>query len=285
MLPGKKYTPEEILRIASARKWLLILPLVLTTAFVYAYAKRIPDEYKSETLIMLMPQRVPDSYVKSTNTAKIEDRLASINEQILSRSKLERIIVDLDLYVEARKIAPMEDVVQRMRNDIQVGLEGKESFRVSYINRNGRTAQKVTERLASLFIDENLRDRENVAEDTNQFLDAQLEDAKRRLIEHEKKLEEYRRRFSGQLPSQATANLQAIQNGQAQLQALADSMDRDRDRRLLLERQLGDLQTLEPAAVLPSPANPAQGAQLIPSFPTSPPPSSSRTRGPGSACC
>ena len=81
----------------------------------------------------------------------------------------------------------MEDVVQRMRDDIKMKTEGKESFRVTYDSRDARTAQKTTERLASLFIEENLRDRENVAEDTNQFLDSQLEDAKRRLLEHETK--------------------------------------------------------------------------------------------------
>ena len=45
---------------------------------------------------------------------------------------------------------------------------------------------RVTERLASLFIEENLRDREVLAEGTNQFLEAQLDDARRRLIENEK---------------------------------------------------------------------------------------------------
>jgi polysaccharide chain length determinant protein (PEP-CTERM system associated) len=145
----------------------------------------------------------------------------------------------------------MEDVVQRMRDDIIVKIEGKESFRVSYVSRDARTAQKTTERLASLFIEENMRDRENVAEDTNTFLDAQLEDAKRRLIEHEKKLEAYRTRYGGEMPSQVNANLQAIQNAQAQLQSLADATDRARERRLLLERQNADLQT-DPLPVTPS---------------------------------
>ncbi len=109
--------------------------------------------------------------------------------------------------------------------------------------RTRRTAQKTTERLASLFIEESLRDRENLAEDTNQFLDSQLEDARRRLVENEKKLEEYRSRYSGELPSQADANLQTIKNAQAQLQSNADATDRASERRLLLERQLVDLQS------------------------------------------
>ena len=113
----------------------------------------------------------------------------------------------------------------------------------------------MAERLATLFIDENLREREALANQTNQFLEAQLEDAKRRLVEHEKKLEEYQRSHSGELPSQTEANLQAIQNAQMQLQSIAESINRDRDRRNLLERQIADLEAAEaPAAAAASPS-------------------------------
>lgn len=253
MLPGKKYTPEEIVRILLRRKWLIILPLVLGTAGGIVVFRKMPKLYRSETLIMVVPQRVPDAYVKSTITATVQDRLTSISDQILSRSRLERIILDFDLYKEMRAKGIMEDVVQRMRGDIKPSVDGKEatSFRVSYISREPKTAQKVTERLASLYIEENLRDRENLAESTNQFLESQLEDAKRRLIEHEKKLEEYRRAHSGQLPSQLQSNLQSIQNAQLQLQAVSESINRARERRLLLERQLADAQTLPIAVIQP----------------------------------
>jgi polysaccharide chain length determinant protein (PEP-CTERM system associated) len=199
-----------------------------------------------------VPQTVPDEYVKSTVSAPIEDRLSSISDQILSRSRLERIITDLDLYKNERaNNAVMEDVVRRMRTELTVKVEGKESFRVSYVNRQPLMAQKVTERLASLFIEENLRDRANLAENTNQFLESQLEDARQRLLAHEKKLEAYNQRYSGELPSQLQGNLQAIQNGQLQLQSLEESTNRARERRLLLERQLADAQTLQVVAALP----------------------------------
>jgi polysaccharide chain length determinant protein (PEP-CTERM system associated) len=148
----------------------------------------------------------------------------------------------------------MEDVVQKMRDEITIKTEGKDSlaFRLSYISDDAKTAQKATERLASLFIEENLRDRENQAEDTNQFLDSQLQDARQRLIEHEKKLELYRRRYSGELPSQATSNIQAIQSLQLQLQTLGNDTARARERRLLLERQLADLQLPDPVAASPT---------------------------------
>lgn len=246
MLPGRKYSPEEVLRLIVAHKWTILLPLAVGLATAPWIATRIPEQYRSETLIMVIPQRIPDSYVRSTVTAKLEERLPSITDQIQSRSRLERIITDLDLYKTERERWTMEDTVQRMRGDIKVGLEGraKESFRVSYVSRDPRTAQKVTERLASLYIEENLRDRENLAESTNTFLASQLEDAKRRLLEHERKLEDYRRRHAGELPSQLEGNLQAIQNVQLQLQAVSESLNRARERRLLVQRQMNDARAL-----------------------------------------
>jgi polysaccharide chain length determinant protein (PEP-CTERM system associated) len=161
----------------------------------------------------------------------------------------------------------MEDVILRMRGDIKgPTLVGKESFRLSYTSSDPKIAQTVTERLASLYIEENLRDRENQAEGTNQFLESQLADAKRRLLEYEKKLEEYQRQYSGQLPDQLAANLQAISNAQMQLQSVSESLNRARERRLLIERQLADAQALPVGSALPdasaAPGPPTTAQQL-----------------------
>jgi len=248
VLPGKSFSPEEIVRIVKRRAWLVVLPFAIGLAAAPLISRFVPVMFRSETLIMVIPQRVPDSYVKSTVTAKMEDRLPSISNLILSRSRLERTITDFNLYPGQRAQGIMEDVVQRMRADISVALEGQESFRVKYVSNDARTAQKVTARLASLYIEENLRDRENLADETNLFLESQLNDAKERLIEHEKKLEEYRRRYAGELPSQLDSNLRTIQSAQMQLQSNSESMNRTRERRLLIERQIADAQSLPVAA-------------------------------------
>jgi polysaccharide chain length determinant protein (PEP-CTERM system associated) len=216
--------------------------------------------YRSETVILVVPQRVPESYVRPTVTTRIEDRLNSITQQILSRTRLERVIQDFNLYEEQRRVGIMEDIVQQMSRDIHVQVVKGDAFRVSYVGREPRTVMKVTERLASLFIEENLRDREVLAEGTNQFLEAQLEDARRRLIEQEKKLETYRRQHAGELPEQLDSNLQAVQNTQFQLQSLMESLNRDRDRRLNLERQLEEASAALPESVraASAPTNDAQ---------------------------
>jgi polysaccharide chain length determinant protein (PEP-CTERM system associated) len=253
MLPAKAYKPEEILLLVWGRRW-LVLGFVLAGALVaFGYARTLPDQYKSETQILVVPQRIPESYVRSTVTLKVEDRLKSITQQILSRTRLEQVILSLDLYPEERHKVPMEEVVEGMRKAIEVEVTRGDAFSVSFVSSDPRTAQKVTERLAGLFIEENLKDREVLAEATNQFLEVQLEEARQRLVEHEKKLEAYRLRHAGELPDQAAANLQAIQNYQLQIQALVESINRDRDRRIVVDRQIADLAAPD-ATAAPLPA-------------------------------
>lgn len=261
MLPGKTFTPEELLIALRQRIWLILVPLAVVAVGTAVGARFLPDKYRSETVILVVPQRVPESYVKATVTARIEDRLQSITQQILSRTRLEKIIQDFNLYADRRRTGVMEDVVEYMRTQIDVRVVKGDAFRVSYVGDNARTVMQVVERLTSLFIDENLRDRAMLAEGTNEFLEAQLEDARRQLIEHEKKLEAYRKQYAGELPSQLESNLQVMQNTQMQVQALVESTNRDQDRRLLVARQLEELerqleadrQTPEPVAV-PAPA-------------------------------
>jgi len=254
VLPGKVFTPKDVIAIVARRKWLLLLPFSVGLAAAPFIAQRIPELYRSETLIMVIPQQVPNSYVTPTVTGSIQDRLTSINDVILSRSRLERTINELDLYKDERATGIMEDVVTHMRSDITVTFEARQrqSFRVSYVSKDPALAQKVTTRLASLYIDENLRDRENLAEGTSLFLESQLEEAKKRLIEHEEKLEAYRRRFSGELPSQVNSNFQAIAGAQMRLGANAEAINRARERRVTIERQIGDLQLGAEAASMPT---------------------------------
>jgi len=263
VLPGRTYTAEQILRIVRQRWWMLALPLVVGIVGGTLAYRWLPVKYRSETLIMVIPQRIPDAYVQSTVSANVEDRLRSVSEQILSRSRLERIIQDFDLYPKERRAGALEDVLLRMTNDIDVKLQPNEtSFRVAYTSPAPAVAQQVTARLADLFIKENVRDRESLADDTSNFLNSQLEASKAQLVAQEKKLEEYRRRYAGQLPSQLESNLQSIQNAQMQLQSLNETMNRARERRLLIERQLADAQTLPPEIVLPG-AVAADGAAPV----------------------
>ena len=238
----RKYTLNEIVSAIARRRWLILVPFAIGVAAAPLLARYAPERYRSEALILVIPQQVPDNYVKPTMSESVEERLPSITDQILSRSRLEQIIQEMDLYKAERARGVMEDVVQTMRMDVTTSAVGKDvnSFRVSYVSDNAEKARKVTERLASLYIEQNSKDRENQADNTSQFLDTQLDEAKRRLIEQEKKLEEYRKSHAGQMPSQLQGNLQAIQNANLQLQSLNESTNRAQERRLLIERQIAD---------------------------------------------
>ena len=251
MIPGKKYTADDVLGILWRHKWLVVLPTLLAAMAATLYTRTLPDRYRSETVIMIQPPRVRPDLVRTTVNVKVSDRVDTITQQIMSRTRLEAIIVDLNLYPELRERALMEDIVERMRTDVEVEVVRGDAFRVAYESSVPVTAMKVAERLGRLFIDENLRDREMLAEGTSQFLGSQLEEARRRLIEQEKKLEQYRRKYSGELPSQLDSNLTAVNSLQTQARVLADSVGQDRDRLQLVERQLIELTSPEALIVDP----------------------------------
>jgi polysaccharide chain length determinant protein (PEP-CTERM system associated) len=243
MLPGKMYAPEDVLLIFQRRFWLLIVPFAIVAATTAVVARSLPDLYRSEALILVEPQRVPEAYVKSTVTTRIEDRLQAIANQILSRTRLERIIQEFNLFEKERANGgAMEDLLDDMRANIGVKVERGDAFRVSYIGREPTTVQKVTERLATLFINESLRDREVLAQGTSQFLESNVDEARRRLVEKEKTLEDYKRQFSGQLPTQVESNLAAIQVNTQHIQSILEAQRRLREDRMTLERRLEDEQ-------------------------------------------
>jgi polysaccharide chain length determinant protein (PEP-CTERM system associated) len=250
MLPGKTYTPEDILRIARKRIWYVLLPLAIVSAATSVWARKLPNLYRSESSIMVVPQRVPESYVRSTVTTRLEDRLQSIQQQILTRTKLEGIITKFNLYERERKTEIMEDIVQRMRlYDITAQVVRGDAFRIGFQGEDARTVTRVTEELTSLFIKENASERQRMADNTNQFLEGQLQEAKQRLVEQEKKLESYKLGHAGQLPSQLESNLQVLQSAQMQLQNVMQGLEREKDRQTRLERDIADLeQQLEGSA-------------------------------------
>jgi polysaccharide chain length determinant protein (PEP-CTERM system associated) len=267
MLPGKRYTFDDVARIGWRGKWFLLGPAILTSMVAATYLRFVPDVYRAETTILVVAQRVPTDIIRSTVTSNVQDRLRSIQQQILSRTRLEPIVLDLNLYSELRQRAPMEDVIEVMRREVEVTTIRGDAFTVAYRSETPILAQQVAERLASLFIEESMRDREVQAEATSQFLESQLNEARQKLIEHEKRLEAFRLRNAGQLPTQVANNVQVVQTLNLEAQGLSDSLDRDRDRKALVERSLTDLAAQakldpsgDPTPSQPSDPGPAPGS-------------------------
>jgi polysaccharide chain length determinant protein (PEP-CTERM system associated) len=266
MLPGKSYTPADMLRLLRKDGWIVLSCLLLGTFTALIISALLPNMYRSEMLVQIVPQRVPDSYVQSTVTMRTEDRLDSLSQRVMSRTQLERLIHEFDLYRTQRAKLPLEDVVELMRTNIGRELvrptrsEPADAFYLRFTYPDASIATAVTARLGSLFIDENARERGQLAEDTNDFLAVQLNEARGLLEIQERKLEEFRQRHAGRLPSQLDFNMQAIQNTQLQVQALIESLARDRDRKLLLERIYAEASAEPPPIPQPLPAAPSAPA-------------------------
>lgn len=246
MIPGKKYTPEDMLAVAWRRRWLMVVSFLVVTAGAALLAYALPSRWVSKAVISIVPQRVPESYVRSTVTMGPQDRLESIRRRILSRPRLEQIIRELNLYPARRKSDPMNAIVNQMRDeDVEMVPTKDDAFEVSFYADDPRLAQKVAARLASLFIDENIKERTQLAEGSSDFLERQLEQVKEQLVTTEARLEAYRRKYTGELPDQVETNMQAVANAQMQLQQLRESINRDKDRRLLIERQIADVNDVQ----------------------------------------
>lgn len=237
MIPGKKYTPEDVLEAAWRRRWLIVIPLVLISAVGVWLARRLPSVYRSDAVVQVIPPTVPDSYLRPTVQARIEERLPSIFQQVVTRPQIERIIRELDLYQQDRGTVALENLVDRVGRDITFEPVNRETFKFGYTSPDPNTAYQVTKRLTSLFIDGNAKDREDQANAARDFFQTELEKARQHLVGQENKLEEFRTKYAGQLPSQQDANLQVLNSTQVQLQTLLESINRDRDQRQYQQRQ------------------------------------------------
>lgn len=241
MLPGKQYTPEVILGILRKRAWFLLVPLAVAAAATALWSRTLPDLYRSQTIVQVVPQRISPTLVRSTIETRIEDRLPAIREAILSRTRLESMILEFDLYPEERKYMVMEDVVGMMYDHIDTWIIRQDAFGVAFTGTDPVKVMRVTERLGNLFIEQSLSYRHNLTEVTDEFLESQLDETRRELEAQERRLEAYRRTYAGELPTQVEANLQQLNTANTQIQQLANNINQALARRLVLEQELNDL--------------------------------------------
>ena len=241
-------SPEHYLRLIIHRKWLVLSTFVLCSAATFIVSYRLPNVYTSSTLILVDPQKVPESYVKSTVTGDLRNRLGTLQQQILSATRLQKIIDSLNLYPVERKTMAREDVIATMQKDVSVsivsnygGSQDLEAFRIGYSGRDARLVAQVANDLATQFIDENLKAREQQSTGTTEFLQNQLQETKKVLEAQEAKLKDFKLRHLGEMPEQQSANLQILGQLQSQLQLEGESLAR-------AEQQKSTIQLLMPQA-------------------------------------
>jgi len=238
---------QDYIEMALRRKWWIIIPFVACVALSYGYYKRLPKIYKVTTLILVRPQEVPEDYIKPTVKSLVSDRLNTLSQQILSRTRLESVIKELNLYSDLIGKLTMEEIVGLMRRGIKIktqrarGRDVQNTFTISYEGRDPRKVMLVTNRLASLFIEENLRAREQQAVGTSEFLERELAAIKVSLKEKEKKMRSFKERYMGELPGQLDANLRILERVQDQIKNNNDARKGAEERRIMLQREIAEL--------------------------------------------
>jgi polysaccharide chain length determinant protein (PEP-CTERM system associated) len=232
------------------------LPLLIIGTIAGVLARTLPNVYYAQTTILIVPQRIPESYVRSTVTVRLDERLQSSAQKVLSRARLEQLMIEFDLYPIARKRLPMEVLVEWMRRSVVLRLAARDTFVVGFGGYDATKVAPVADKLAELFAAESMREREMLADNTSNFLEAELQQARQRLADQERRVEDFRKRYSGQLPSQLDSNLRIMQSAYGQLQVVAEALNKDRDRRAELQRQVDRMAAAADTA--PAPSQPAE---------------------------
>jgi succinoglycan biosynthesis transport protein ExoP len=229
---------EQYWDSAKRRRWWIIAPAFFIWAVALAGSYYLPPRYRSETVILVEQQKIPSQYVTPNVTVDLQSRLHSLTEQILSRTRLLRIIDEFHLYGRGRKDS--DALVHRMRDDIEITLvrgdraDELSGFKISYSAPEAQIAQQVTGRLTSFFIDENLRNQQKLSEDTTQFLESQLEGARKELESQEERMRQFRSRYLGELPDQLQSNVQILGGLQGRLDAATEALNRAEQQNLYL---------------------------------------------------
>jgi len=259
--------PEKDLRhywrALKTRKHFFIWPALAVIIISVLVARLLPSIYESKSTILIEEQQIPPEFVRSTVTGYADQRIQSLNQQILSRTRLMEIIKQFDLYADQRRRYTQEEIVENMRNDITIDLISAEvadqkrkrpsgqggvtiAFTVAYKGKNPDTVQKVDGTLASLYLQENLKIRELQAKTTTKFLETELKALQEQLAGLGQKITDFKSKHEDILP-------ELLQFNKAQADRLEKDIDQFKvqiqaaeDRKLYLEGQLATVKPDSP---------------------------------------
>jgi succinoglycan biosynthesis transport protein ExoP len=260
--------PEQDLRhywrILMSRKQYFLgtaLAIVVVAAVV---ALALPPIYESTATILIEEQQIPPDFVRSTVTGFADQRIQSLNQQILSRTRLLEIIRQFNLYPEMREKYTQEEIIEKMRDDIKVELISAEmtdqkkrgrkaqsegvtiAFTIAYRGRNPDVVQRVTSNLSSLYLQENLKIREQQAKSTTQFLETELKEIQERIKTLGQKITEFKSKHEGILPELQQFNLSQAERLEKEIDQLNVQIRAAEERKIYLEGQLATVKPDSP---------------------------------------
>lgn len=246
-----KLPPLSILRMLWKRRWLAFSVWVILSAVTFEIVHYLPAIYEAEAVIVIDSQKIPEAFVSPTVSGNIADRLAVINESIMTSARLLDTIRTFDLYPKERTGLAREELLRRMKDDITVNFDKSwtgdrtQAFRLCYRGYNPKIVAAVTNRLAGLYVEENIRTREDQAEGTVDFLKQHLQDAKQGLDEQEHRLAQFKEHHNGTLPEQQGSLLGTLSSLSVQLEGVQASIARVQENKLSLEAALSAAESSE----------------------------------------
>lgn len=241
---SEQFDFHRLLDVARRRHVHFLIPMFIAWALIWGASWVLHPIYKSSTLILVEEPTMPKDYVAPNISNDIQDRLQSITQQILSRTRLLTVANNLHLYETAGRSLSPDERVEKMQKDVKLELVRDErnqeitAFRISFSARDPHVAQQVTQELADIFIHENLRARQQESEGTTKFLQEQLEDARAKLAEQEAKVRAFETSHIGALPTQQASNLQILSGLQSQLQNEQDALNTAKQQRVYYQTLL-----------------------------------------------
>ncbi len=233
---------------------LVFIPILIVSLIV---ASILPPIYVSKSTIIVEAQQIPAEYVRATVTSYVEERLQLITQRILRREKLLEIIKKFNLYPDMVGKFATEIVIEKMRKDITFAtvstgaLAGRNrpttvAFSLSFEGPDPSTVQKVASVLASLYLEENFRKREQQATSTTIFLQQELDRIKMQANEYADKISAFKKKHAGELPEHTAINMQAMDRLNRDFDQASMQIQSLKERKTYLEGQLAGLDKYQP---------------------------------------
>ena len=263
----------RITGIAVRRRWWILGTAPIVILGTIAVLFQLPNRYTSSATLLVVQQQIPQRYVVPNSATDLTSALEAIKQEVLSRSRLLKMIDDFGLYPKERQRLAPEDLIALMMKNIDIvplasssPQKDFDAFKIFFTTENALLAQQVTSTLTSLFISENLRTREEQASNTTRFLREQLDAKKRKLDEQEQRLRDFKIQHIGELPEQQQGNLGILGGYQSQLQNTMSALNRAQQQQVYLQSLL-DAYRRQPSAstvLAPMPGNPNATRLLTP---------------------
>jgi polysaccharide biosynthesis transport protein len=271
-----RFDPLDYVSAFNRRKWWFIVPVVLSVIVGSLLVWKLPREYEATATVAVSGARVASNVVGAVEIDR-QERMRAVSQQLLSRGVLEKTarLEHLD-----QRDGTIDQAVAGMRGQVTVALPDSitgsglpqqlspdqkaqlDSYLISYSDATPEDARRIVNRLAQVFADENSKSREVRAQDTSEFIAAQLKASEVRLNALEAKLRDTKESFMGRLPEQTSANLQMVAGLQQQLESTSTAMRGEQDRLSMIERQIESMQQGADESMAAARGTPGETAQM-----------------------